>query len=136
MTNLRFPLFLTRISIALFLLPWQLMRFSKPEAIGNISQKYYKFSMPEIGSTVTGVLMMVLLLAFVAGFKKRLSYGLVLALHTIGTLTTIPYLIPGLDGFNILFMAAIPTIGAMLLLYVLREQDTLLSVDSMMGGKA
>lgn len=136
MTNLRLPLFFTRLSIAVFLLPWQLMRFSKPETISNISQKYYKFSMPEIGSTVTGVLMMVLLLAFVAGFKKRISYGLVLVLHTIGTLTTIPYLIPGLEGFNILFMAAIPTIGAMWLLYVLREQDTLLSVDSMMKRDA
>ncbi len=136
MTNLRLPLFFTRLSIAVFLLPWQLMRFSKPETISNISQKYYKFSMPEIGSIVTGVLMMVLLLAFVAGFKKRISYGLVLVLHTIGTLTTIPYLIPGLEGFNILFMAAIPTIGAMWLLYVLREQDTLLSVDSMMKRDA
>ena len=135
MTNLRLPLLFTRLSIVLFLLPWQLMRFSKPEVIGNISEKYYKFSMPEIGSTVTGVLMMILLLAFLVGFKKRISYGLVLVLHTIGTLTTIPYLIPGLESFNILFMAAIPAIGAMLLLYVLREQDTLLSVDNMMTSK-
>jgi len=93
LSSLRLPLFLTRLSIFLFLLPWQLMRFSKPESINNISQKYYKFSMPEIGSTLTGVLMMALLIAFLVGFQKRLSYGLVALLHGIGTAMTIPNLI-------------------------------------------
>ena len=126
--TLKLPLFLTRLSIFLFMLPWQIMRFSKPEVINNISNKYYKFSMPEIGSTITGVLMIALLLAFLAGFKKNISYLLVLILHGLGTLTTLPYLIPGAEKFNILFLAAIPTIAAMLLLYCLRDEDTLLSV--------
>ena len=126
--TLKLPLFLTRLSIFLFMLPWQLMRFTKPEAINSISNKYYKFSMPEIGSTITGVLMMALLVAFLLGFKKKISYLLVLILHGVGTLTTVPYLIPGAEKFNILFLAAIPTIGAMLLLYCLRDEDTMLSV--------
>lgn len=126
--TLKLPLFLTRLSIFLFMLPWQLMRFSKPEAINNISNKYYKFAMPEIGSTITGVLMMALLIAFLVGFKKNISYLLVLILHAVGTVMTIPYLIPGSENFNILFLAAIPTIAAMLLLYCLREEDTMLSV--------
>lgn len=127
--TLKLPLFLTRLSIFLFMLPWQLMRFTKPEAINSISNKYYKFSMPEIGSTITGVLMMVLLVAFLVGFKKKISYLLVLVLHAVGTLTTVPYLIPGTENFNILFLAALPTIGAMLLLYCLRNEDTMLSLN-------
>ena len=126
--TLKLPLFLTRLSIFLFMLPWQLMRFTKPEVINNISNKYYKFSMPEIGSTITGVFMIALLVAFLVGFKKKISYLLVLVLHAVGTLTTIPYLIPGTENFNILFLAALPTIGAMLLLYCLRDEDTMLSV--------
>ena len=126
--TLKLPLFLTRLSIFLFMLPWQLMRFTKPEVINNISNKYYKFSMPEIGSTLTGVFMMALLVAFLVGFKKKISYMLVLVLHAVGTLTTVPYLIPGTENFNILFLAALPTIGAMLLLYCLRDEDTMLSV--------
>ena len=126
--TLKLPLFLTRLSIFLFMLPWQLMRFTKPEVINNISNKYYKFSMPEIGSTLTGVFMIALLVAFLVGFKKKISYLLVLVLHAVGTLTTIPYLIPGTENFNILFLAALPTIGAMLLLYCLRDEDTMLSV--------
>lgn len=127
--TLKLPLFLTRLSIFLFMLPWQIMRFTKPDVINNISNKYYKFSMPEIGSTITGVLMIALLLAFLIGFKKKISYLLVLILHGIGTLMTLPNLVPGLEGYNQLFLAAVPALGAMLLLYCLRDEDTMLSVD-------
>lgn len=130
MTSLRIPLFLTRLSIVAFLLPWQIMRFTKPESIAGIAKKYYNIShVPEIASTITGVLMMALLLAFLVGFKKRISYGLVMVLHGIGTLMTLPNLIPGLEGYNQLFLAAVPTFFAMLLLYCLRDQDTLLSLN-------
>lgn len=130
MTSLKIPLFLTRISIVAFFLPWQLMRFTKPDSIAGIAKKYYKISsVPEIASTVTGVLMMALLLAFLVGFKKKISYGLVMILHGLGTLMTLPNLIPGLEGYNQLFLAAIPTFFAMLLLFCLRDQDTLLSID-------
>lgn len=128
--TLKLPLFLTRLSIFLFMLPWQLMRFTKPEAINNISSKYYKFSMPEIGSTITGVLMIALLIAFLVGFKKKISYLLVLILHGVGTVMTIPNLIPGLEGYNQLFLAAIPAVAAMLLLFCLRDEDTMLSLKS------
>ena len=130
MTNLRIPLFATRIFIFLFLLPWTLMRFTRPEGAKGVADKYYGplGGMPDIVFTVIAVLMALLLLAFVLGFKKRISYGLVLLLHTVGTIMTIPYLIPGTENFNILFMAALPTIGAMWLLYTLRDEDTLLSL--------
>lgn len=86
--------------------------------------------MPEIGSTITGVLMIALLVAFMAGFKKKISYLLVLLLHGIGTVMTIPNLIPGLEGYNQLFLAAVPALAAMLLLYCLQDEDTMLSVDN------
>lgn len=129
LSSLRVPLFLTRLSIVAFMLPWQLKRFLEPKAVDGIAQKYYKFSMPEIGSTITGVLMVALLVAFLVGFKKRISYGLVMVLHGVGTLMTVPYLIPYTESFKILFMAAIPAFMAMVLLYCLRNEDTLLSVD-------
>ena len=129
LSALRVPLFLTRLAIFLFLLPWQLMRLTKPEAITSISEKYYKFSMPEIGSTISGVLMLALLLAFLVGFKKRISYGLVALIHGLGTVMVLPRLIPGSENFNILFLAAMPALMAMVLLYVLRDEDSLLSVE-------
>ena len=127
--HLKLPLFLTRLSVFLFLLPWQLMRFNAPEAVVGIAKQHYKFTMPDSLPLITGVLMMALLIAFLLGIKKRISYGLVLILHAVGTLMTLPTLIPPYEGPEILFLAAIPTIGAMLLLYVLRDEDTMLSLN-------
>ena len=130
MPNLRIPLFATRLLIAMFLLPWTLMRFTRPDAAKGVADRYYGplGGMPDIVFLLIAVFMAALLLAFVTGAWKRISYGLVLLLHAVGTLTTVPYLVPGTENFNILFMAALPTIGAMWLLYVLREQDTFLSL--------
>jgi len=127
--NLKLPLFLTRLSIFIFLLPWQIMRFTKPDAVQGIAKTHYKFSMPDSLPMITGVFMMVLLIAFLLGIKKRISYGLIFVLHAIGTLMTLPTLIPPYEGPQILFLAAIPTAFAMLLLYCLRDEDTMLSLN-------
>jgi len=106
------------------------MRFTKPDSAKGIAAKYYKISeMPDVANTVIGVLWVILLLAFLFGIKKRISYGLVLLLHAAGTLFTLPYLILGTEKMNIMFFAAIPVIGAMWLLYSLREHDTFLSLN-------
>ena len=127
--NLKLPLFLTRLSIFYFMLPWHLMRFVSPDDAIGIAKKHYKFTMSENLSLVSGVFMMALILAFLLGVKKRISYGLVLILHLLGTLMTLPKLIIGLENFYILFLAAIPTIGAMLLLYILRDEDVMFSFN-------
>lgn len=128
--NLRIPLFLTRLSIFYFMLPWQVQRFINPEATAGIAAKHYKISgLPEFVPMAIGVFMMALIIAFVCGFKKRISYGLVLLVHGAGTLMTVPRLIPWTENFAQIFLAAIPTVAAMYLLYLLRDQDTLLSID-------
>ena len=128
--NLKLPLFLTRLSIAIFLFPWVLMRLTKVESGAGLFEKYYFIKgMPNAAALLIAIFWAVVLLAFVSGFKKRISYGVVFILHGLGTLMTLPYLIPGTENFKILFMAAIPTIAAMGLLYILRDQDTILTID-------
>ncbi|MGJ8559922.1 MAG: hypothetical protein ACSHX3_06765 [Litorimonas sp.] len=129
MPKLRWPLFLTRLSIFYFLLPWQLMRFLNPESASGIAKKYYH--LPGLNETVgyaIGAFWMVLLLAFLLGFKKRISYGLVFVLHAGAILVALPFYIMGTESFNQLFLAAIPAAAAMGLLYVLRDEDTLLAL--------
>lgn len=132
MPKLQIPLFATRILIAIFLLPWTIMRFVSSESAQGIAGKYYKIGfLPDVAFLVIAVFMSLLLLAFTLGFKKRISYGLIFILHTIGTITTLPTMLPvltGGEGGQILFFAALPIIGAMWLLYVLRDQDTFLSL--------
>ncbi|MEM7730867.1 MAG: hypothetical protein AAF311_16675 [Pseudomonadota bacterium] len=131
MPKLRLPLFLTRLSIFYFMLPWQVMRFTNPEQINNIANTYYHqdAGIPDWLNLALGVFWIALLLAFVAGFKKRISYGLMFVLHVGAILLSIQAYIWGLDSFRQIFLAALPAAAAMGLLYLLRDEDTLLSVD-------
>lgn len=105
------------------------MRFLSPDSADGIAKKYYHLpGLSEGVGYAIGVFWMVLLLAFLIGFKKRISYGLVFILHTGAILIALPFYIYGLESFNQLFLAAIPAAAAMGLLYVLRDEDTLLSL--------
>ena len=134
--NIKLPLFLTRLSVFAFLLPWQITRFTGPELIGGIAKTHYKVPVSATLSTITGVLMVVLLLAFLAGFKKKISYGLVFLVHAVGTVMTIPTLLKGTNALvsakfdpSALFLAAVPAAFAMLLLFCLRDEDTMFSLN-------
>lgn len=134
MPNLRLPLFLTRLSIVVFLLPWVLMRFvDGGKNAKAISQKYYLFEQPDILTTLIGVGWLLLLAAFLIGFKKKLTYFVVFLIHAIGTAFSLRFMIPGTENFVPTFMAAIPTLMAMYLLWTLRNEDTLLSVQGKLG---
>jgi len=127
--RLPIALFIMRISLALFLLPWVIEKFTKPEQTAKIFAHFYHITLPSGGAFAIGILWAVLLLAFAAGFKKRISYGLVMLFHGAGTVFTIPKLLPFLETYNHLFVAAIPTLGAMIALYILRAHDNLFSID-------
>ena len=134
MPNLRLPLLLTRLSIFYFLLPWQLMRFTAPERISGIAKKYYH--VPGISNSVgmvIAVLWAILLVAFLVGFKKKISYMLVFILHTGAILIALPSYVLGTGAYNQLFLASIPAAAAMGLLWLLREEDTLLSLKGKLG---
>ncbi|PHR59323.1 MAG: hypothetical protein COA43_09315 [Robiginitomaculum sp.] len=117
-------LFILRISIALFLAPWVVEKFTQPETTAKIFAHFYRVNdLPVMGSYVIGVLWALLLLAFVTGFKKRISYGLVMVLHGCVVLATWKHLLPFLESYNHLFLASIPALGAMITLYALRDLD-------------
>lgn len=130
--QLPFSLFIMRITIALFLLPWVADKFTESgvEHTAKIFSHFYKIDgLGTTGSYVVGVLWALLLLAFVLGFKKRLSYGLVMMAHGLGTAFTWDVLWPFSENHNMLFLAAIPVLGAMIALYRLRQFDTILTLD-------
>ncbi len=121
-----------RITIALFLLPWIVDKFTAEgvEHTRKIFAHFYKI--PGLSSTASyaiGALWLVLLIAFVLGFKKRISYGLIMLFHGVGTAFTWNVLWPFSPNHNMLFLAAIPVLGAMIALYRLRNYDTMLTVD-------
>jgi len=125
----RLPLALLflRLSVFIVMLMWTLAKFIKPEQIAGVFKKFYFFSdISQPALFAIGVLQLLVVLAFVAGFKKRWSYGIVLVLHGISTLASFDRYL----GFSsLLFFAAWPMLAACFALFYLRDADTLFVVD-------
>ncbi|WP_346050112.1 MULTISPECIES: hypothetical protein [Natronospira] len=67
-------------------------------------------------------------LAFLLGLFKAVSYGLVLAMHGVSTLSSWQQYLAPFD--HLLFFAAWPMLAACLALFLLRDSDTLFSIDA------
>ncbi len=129
-TNIGRALFILRASMVIFLTPWVIEKFTHPEITAKIFAHFYKIpNLPLWGSYLVGFGWAILLLAFAIGYKKKISYGLVMLFHGVSTLASIPNMIPGLDGYNHLFLAGIPVLGGLIALYMLRDYDTILTVS-------
>lgn len=116
-------LFLLRLGVFIVMLVWTLDKFVNPD---HAAQVYaFFFGIGGLGETafyVIGGLELLVVLAFVAGLSKRLTYGIVLLLHAASTLGAWRQY---LDPFsNLLFFAAWPMLAACVTLYLLRDLDT------------
>jgi len=56
---------------------------------------------------------------------KRFTYGAVLVLHAISTLSSFKHYLTPFEGGNIMFFAAWPMLAACIGLYLLRDLDSL-----------
>lgn len=123
LNRLTWALFALRISVFIVMFVWTLDKFVNPAHGMKVFEHFYGIGgMQTTMVYLLGTLQLVLVLAFVAGFAKRFTYGLVFLLHGASTLSSFPLYI---DAFNnLLFFAAWPMWGACFTLYFLRDADT------------
>ncbi len=118
-----------RLGVFLVMLMWTLDKFVNVEHANRVFANFY--GLASIGPTVMralGVAELLIVLAFVVGYRKRLSYGAVLVLHGMSTLSSYRQY---LDPFNnLLFFAAWPMLAACVALYLLRGLDTRCTVGA------
>jgi hypothetical protein len=108
------------------MLMWTLDKFVRPAHAAAVYKAFYRLplSAPSL-FYLLGALELVLLVGFVVGVQKRLTYGAVTVLHGIATVSPfVQYLAPFQDA-NLLFYAAWPMLAACVTLYSLRDLDTL-----------
>ncbi|MEX0941558.1 MAG: hypothetical protein WD002_03345 [Pseudomonadales bacterium] len=126
----RLPLALLALRVTVFIvfLLWTLDKFVNPGHAGAVYERFYLIGgLGELVFLIIGLAEMVLILAFLAGVYKRWTYGVVLVIHAISTLSTWQLY---LDPFNnLLFFAAWPMLGACWALYLLRDADTLMTLN-------
>jgi len=117
-----------RLGVFIVILMWTLDKFVNPGHAAGVFENFY--GLAGWGPTVfmiIGALELLLLIGFVIGFKKRITYGLVFVIHAISTISTWKLY---LDPFNnLLFFAAIPMLAACWALYSLRDLDTRFTID-------
>lgn len=121
-------LFTLRLGVFIVMLMWTLDKFVNPQHSAAVFENFYGLGGfgPGIFMAI-GALQLALVLAFVAGFRKRFTYGAVFLLHGVSTLSSWQQY---LDGFNnLLFFAAWPMLAACYTLYILRDLDTRWTVD-------
>ncbi|MGH8226055.1 MAG: hypothetical protein ACRER1_07900 [Gammaproteobacteria bacterium] len=121
-----------RLTVFLVMLIWTVDKFVRPEHAAAVLSHFY--ALAGFGTAVVyilAVLEVILLAAFVSGFMRRYSYGLVLLLHAATTVVSWREYMHPFMGANLLFFAAWPMLAACLALYLLREYDTL-TVDGML----
>ncbi len=127
LTN-RLPVALLTLRLGVFIVMfmWTLDKFVTPQHAAKVFEGFYGLSGlgPAI-MTAFGVAEMILIFAFLLGVMKRLTYGLVFLLHAISTLSSYAQYLEPFD--HLLFFAAWPMLAACFALYYLRDQDTLLT---------
>ena len=126
--KLQWSLLSLRLGVFIVMLMWTLDKFVNPGHGAAIFEKFY--GLPGVSANlfyVLGIAQLILVLAFVIGYKKRLTYGIILLMHAGSTFSSYKQY---LDGFNnLLFFAAWPMLAACLTLYLLRDADTKLTVS-------
>ncbi|MEM7554793.1 MAG: hypothetical protein AAF378_11955 [Cyanobacteria bacterium P01_A01_bin.84] len=129
--NLQKALFLLRLSVFLVMFMWTIDKFLNPAHAAAVFAKFYLIAgLNNNLFYIIGGIQLVIIISFLIGFKKRISYGLVFVMHAISTLSAYQKYLNPFESPNLLFFAAIPMLAACFTLYSLRRQDTLLTVEN------
>ncbi|MGB4248329.1 MAG: hypothetical protein WBJ75_11470 [Pseudohongiellaceae bacterium] len=125
--KMQLPLLTLRLGVFLVMLMWTLDKFINPGHSAAVFANFYGIT--DAGASLLAVLAgleLVLLAMFVTGMFKRLTYGAVLLLHAVSTLSSFRQYLAPFD--NLLFFAAWPMLSACFALFVLRDYDNMWTI--------
>ena len=128
--KLKWPLFILRVGVFIVMFIWTLDKFVRPEHASAVFQKFYMMPALSKGiSYLVGSIQAIAVIGFVIGFKKKFTYGAILLLHGISTLSSYSQYFNPWEGANILFFAAWPMLASIVVLYMLRDNDKLFTIE-------
>ncbi len=126
--KLQISLAIIRISTALFFLVWSLRKIIQPESTQKIFSSFYFMEVSPVFSYVVGAIQTLIILAFMVGLFKTWTYGAILGMHIVSVLSTYQKLLNPYESPNTLFWAAVPALGGLIALFLLRDKDEWLTV--------
>jgi len=124
--RLQVALLLLRLGVLVVMALWSIDKLVAPGHAARVFEAFYGVAgLAPVASRVLGVAQLAVVAAFGAGLWKRATYGLVLAMHAVSTLSSWERYLEPWDGANRLFFAAWPMLAACAALYLLRDRDRL-----------
>ena len=128
--NLQWSLLFLRLTVFLVMFMWTIDKFINPEHAGEVYEKFYHIAgLESVAMYAIGAIEIIILLLFLVGYKKKYTCGAVLILHAVSTFSSFKQYLAPFDGPNLLFFAAWPMLAACFTLFLLRDQDKMLSVS-------
>lgn len=119
-------LLLLRIGIAIVMGFWTLDKSINPDHAGAVFKNFYGFgAIGDQALFAIGIAQGLIVLAFAVGLFKTITYGAVLLMHTVSTLSSWRQYLDPFD--NLLFLAAWPMLAACVALFLMRDYDHLLA---------
>ena len=103
---------------------WASLKFFRPEWMQNIFTNRYglEFVTKDLGIFI-GTIQLVIVILFVIGYKRTIFYGLMLLMHLAGVYGSIGGIMNYTKYPNNLLLTTVPTLGALLALFLLRDED-------------
>ncbi len=133
--RLALALAILRITTGVFFLLWAVEKFVLPDTTVAIWDRFYKIPISVNFAYPIGVVNTLMSLALIAGFLRTITYGYWTLFHTISVASTWDYLIKPFGGPNHLFLAGVPIVAVMVVLFMLRRWDSW-SLDGRRAGRS
>lgn len=126
--RLQASLFLLRLSVFVVMLMWTIDKFIRPDHASLVfAQFYHIVNVTHLFMYILAAIELLILIAFLFGIYKTVSYGLVLIFHLISTVSSYQQYFAPYVGVNLLFYAAWPMLAACIALWLLRDLDTVMT---------
>ena len=141
--RIEIALLIMRITAAIFLGLWATLKFHHPEWQRNIFEGAYNISFFTVSDNLSyflGTVQIIIVLAFVSGFMRTYIYGLMMLMSAAGVLGSLGSFININEAGEIyaayakypknLMLTSIPTLGALVALFIMRDMDNLFSLSN------
>lgn len=130
--KLQWSLLFLRLSVFLVMFMWTIDKFINPGHAAKVYEKFYYIAgLGDVVMYAIGAIEIIVLLLFLAGYKKIYTYTAVLLLHAVSTLSSFNQYLAPFEGPNLLFFAAWPMLAACFALFLLRDRDKILTVSQL-----
>lgn len=133
--NTQLALFSLRLSIFILMVVWAYLKIAAPVSYAGDGAEnagiFAGFYGVSVGANIVlaiGIAQIIFLLAYLAGLFKTITVGGVLLMNAASLLVSMPKILNPFEQPNLLFLASVPILGASLAHFLMRKDDTFLSL--------